>query len=106
MSNISQTINEQIAANPIVLYMKGSKIFPQCGFSAQVAHILHDLNVDFLDVNVLENPEIRQELPKISGWPTFPQLYINGELIGGCDIVTELYQEHKLQDLLKQAKSS
>ena len=96
-------IKAQIETNPMILYMKGTPQFPQCGFSGQVVHILNLLNAKFAYVNVLENPDIRQMLPKYADWPTFPQLYINGELIGGCDIVTELYEQGELQKLLSDA---
>jgi len=91
-----ERIKRQIAENSVLLYMKGSPDFPMCGFSAQVARILNELNTKFAYVNILENPDIRATLPKYANWPTFPQLYIEGELIGGCDIVTEM---HKLGEL-------
>jgi monothiol glutaredoxin len=99
--SIEQTIRDQIANNPILLYMKGTPDFPQCGFSGQAVQILRALGVkDFASVNVLENPEIRATLPKIANWPTFPQLYIQGELVGGADIMMELYQSGELKKLL------
>jgi monothiol glutaredoxin len=98
---IEATIREQIANNPILLYMKGSPDFPQCGFSGQAVQILRGCGIkDFAHVNILENPEIRATLPKIANWPTFPQLYIKGELIGGADIMMELYQSGELKKLL------
>lgn len=100
-----ELIKEQIDTNPVLLYMKGTPQFPMCGFSARVVQILKELDTDFHHVNVLENPDIRQELPKYAKWPTFPQLYIQGELIGGCDIITEMYQDDELQPLLKKAAS-
>lgn len=99
--NTVDIIKEQIAQNPVLLYMKGNPLFPQCGFSSQVVHILKELGVKFESVNVLENPDIRAELPKHANWPTFPQLYVQGELIGGCDIVTQLYQSGELKETLK-----
>lgn len=96
-------IKNQIESNPVLLYMKGNPQFPMCGFSSQVAQILSALKARYAYVNVLENPDIRQALPKYANWPTFPQLYINGELVGGCDIVTELYQNHELSSLLQGA---
>ena len=102
MSDISQRIQETISNNDVVLYMKGTKDFPQCGFSAMVVQILKNLNVDFLDVDVLRDPEIRQGIKDFSDWPTIPQLYIKGEFIGGCDIVKEMFQSGELQELLKK----
>jgi len=104
MSSIDQLLKQQILQNDVILYMKGTPQFPMCGFSARVAKILLSLNTKFKYVNILENPEIRAELPKVSNWPTFPQLYVNGELIGGCDIVSELFENNELQPLLSEAK--
>lgn len=101
MSEIFEKIQETIAQNDVVLYMKGSKDFPQCGFSAAVSHVLKTLNVDFLDVDVLRDPEIRQGIKEFSDWPTIPQLYVKGEFIGGCDIVREMFQSGELQELFK-----
>ena len=101
MSDILNEIKNTIENNKVVLYMKGSKDFPQCGFSAVVVKILNDHNVDFLDVNVLSDPEIRQGIKEFSDWPTIPQLYINAEFIGGCDIVKEMSQSGELAELLK-----
>jgi len=101
MSDTLQKIQETISSNDVVLYMKGSKDFPQCGFSATVAHILKQLNVNFFDVDVLRDPEIRQGIKEFADWPTIPQLYIKGEFIGGCDIVKEMFQANELQELLK-----
>lgn len=101
MSDISQKIQETITNNDVVLYLKGTKDFPQCGFSAVVVQILKNLEVDFLDVNVLSDPEIRQGIKDFSDWPTIPQLYVKGEFIGGCDIVKEMFQSGELQELLK-----
>ena len=89
-------IQEQIAQNPILLYMKGTPQFPQCGFSGQVVHILKRCGAEFKHVNILEDQEVRSALPGYSKWPTFPQLYVKGELVGGCDIVTELYESGSL----------
>lgn len=97
-------IKEQISSNPILLYMKGAPDFPQCGFSAQVVNILKEYDVKFAYIDILENPDIRQTLPKVANWPTFPQLYVSGELIGGCDIVTGLHEDGKLQAILDKAK--
>lgn len=96
-------IKQQIEGNPCLLYMKGSPSFPQCGFSGQVVHILKLCKAQFAYVNVLENPDIRQTLPTYANWPTFPQLYLNGELLGGCDIVTEMFEKGELQTMLTDA---
>lgn len=96
-------IKQQIADHPLILYMKGTPLFPQCGFSGQVVHILKECKAKFAYVNILENLDIRQELPAYANWPTFPQLYLNGELIGGCDIITELFQSKELQEMLEKA---
>jgi monothiol glutaredoxin len=101
MSDIITEIKNTIESNKVVLYMKGNKDFPQCGFSATVVKILNDHNVNFLDVNVLSDPEIRQGIKEFSDWPTIPQLYINAEFIGGCDIVKEMSQSGELAELLK-----
>lgn len=104
MDNIFAEIKKTIEENKVVLYMKGSKDFPQCGFSATVVQILRNLNVNFLDINVLTNPEIREGIKQFSDWPTIPQLYIDGEFIGGCDIVKDMFQTEELQQLLKDKK--
>ena len=101
--DILETIKEQIAANPILLYMKGSPNAPQCGFSAQTVQCLMACNERFAYVDILSNPEIRAKLPEYSNWPTFPQLYVEGELVGGCDIITEMYQSGELAPLVKEA---
>lgn len=93
-------IDTIVQNNPVVLFMKGTKDFPQCGFSAAVVHILDNLNIDFIDINVLEDDAIRQGIKKYSDWATIPQLYIKGEFIGGCDIVKELYASNQLQEQL------
>lgn len=98
-----ERIKQQIEKNPLLLYMKGTPQFPQCGFSGQVVHILRLCKAKFAYVNILENPDIRQTLPMYANWPTFPQLYLNGELIGGCDIVTELFEQGELQKQLTTA---
>ncbi|MGI9325044.1 MAG: Grx4 family monothiol glutaredoxin [Pseudomonadales bacterium] len=94
-------IKEQIGDNPILLYMKGSPQAPQCGFSAQTVHHLIQCGERFAYVDILSNPEIRAELPGYANWPTFPQLYVDGELVGGCDIVTEMHESGELQTLIK-----
>ena len=97
-----ELIKEQVTKNKVVLYMKGTPDFPQCGFSANAVGILKECGVkEMFTVNVLENPEIRQGIKEYANWPTIPQLYINGEFIGGSDIVTEMYQSGELQTMLK-----
>jgi len=103
MADVMDTIREQIQGNDIILYMKGSPDAPQCGFSARTVQCLMDCGERFAFVDVLSNPEIRANLPKYGNWPTFPQLWVKGELIGGCDIVTEMYQKGELQPLIKEA---
>lgn len=98
-------IKRQIGNNTVLLYMKGSPDFPMCGFSGRVIQILDALKTKYAYVNILENPEIRAILPSYAKWPTFPQLYIQGELIGGCDIVSELHQKGELKALLENAQS-
>lgn len=100
--DIIDTIKEQIASNPILVYMKGSPNQPQCGFSARTVEALMGCGERFAYVDILTNPEIRAALPKYANWPTFPQLWVDGELVGGCDIVTEMYQNGELQTLLKE----
>ena len=96
------TINKQVTGNKVVLYMKGSPDFPQCGFSARAVQVLRACGVDeFFSVDVLQEPEIRQGIKDYANWPTIPQLYVNGEFVGGSDIVTEMYQSGELQKLLK-----
>ena len=95
------TIKQQVTSHPVALYMKGTPQFPQCGFSATVVQILYACGVkDFFSVNVLEEPEIRQGIKEYANWPTIPQLYVNGEFVGGCDILREMYQSGELQKLL------
>lgn len=102
--SVQDTIREQVTGHKVVLYMKGSPQFPQCGFSANAVNILKACGVnEFLSVDVLENPDIRQGIKEYANWPTIPQLYVNGEFVGGSDIVTEMYQRGELQNLLKTA---
>lgn len=103
--DINETIKQQIADNTIILYMKGSPKLPQCGFSSQASQVLMAVGEKFAYVDILANPEIRANLPKISNWPTFPQLFVKGELVGGCDIMMEMYQSGQLQTLLKEASA-
>lgn len=97
-----QLIKEQVTGNPVVLYMKGTPQFPQCGFSATAVQILKACGVNkFYSVNVLENPEIRQGIKDFANWPTIPQLYVKGEFVGGCDIMREMFQAGELQQMLE-----
>ncbi|QXK91711.1 Grx4 family monothiol glutaredoxin [Neoehrlichia mikurensis] len=100
-SNIISKIQHDIENNDIVLYMKGTSEFPQCGFSGLVVSILQKMNLTFKSINVLEDPELRTAIKQFTKWPTIPQLYIKGEFIGGCDIVREMYQSGELQELIK-----
>ena len=103
MADVMDSIREQIQSNSIILFMKGSPDAPQCGFSARTVQCLMDCGERFAFVDVLSNPEVRANLPKYGNWPTFPQLWVKGELIGGCDIVTEMYAKGELQPLIKDA---
>lgn len=98
MDRIKQTVESQ----PIVLFMKGTPQFPMCGFSSRVVQALKAVGAEFGSVNVLEDPEVRAGLPRYSDWPTFPQLFINGELIGGCDITLELYEKGELAQMVAE----
>ena len=95
--DVNKRIEQQLKDNPVLLYMKGTPDFPQCGFSGQVVAVMKACAQNFAYVNILEDPDIREGLKAYSNWPTFPQLYVNGELIGGCDIVVEMYQSGELQ---------
>ena len=97
---LSEQIKNDIEKNPIILYMKGTKDMPMCGFSNQVVQILNHYGIEYKDVNILEDPEIRIRLSEQSGWPTIPQLFVNGKLIGGADITMELHQNGELLDIL------
>ncbi len=101
MSNVNERIDALLNENPVVLFMKGNQNFPMCGFSARACSILQDLGVNFKDVNVLEDEEIRNGIKVYGNWPTIPQLYINKKLVGGSDIMMEMYQSGELQDLMK-----
>lgn len=96
-------IKEQVTANPIIIYMKGTPKMPQCGFSSRAAQALQACGVPFAYVNVLEDKEVFENLPRFANWPTFPQIYVKGELIGGCDITLELYQKGELKQILEQS---
>jgi monothiol glutaredoxin len=101
MSDTLAQIEQTIKSNDLVLYMKGTKKIPQCGFSATVVQILERCGVDFKDVNVLADPAVRDGIKQYASWPTIPQLYVKGEFVGGCDIVREMYESGELQALLK-----
>jgi len=103
MSDVQQTIAQQIQDNKILIYMKGTPAFPQCGFSAAVVDVFNRLGVPYQTVNVLDNPEIRDGIKVFSNWPTIPQIYIDGKFIGGCDIVREMYARGELQPLVQAA---
>ncbi len=105
MSDISSIIKEQIASHKVVLYMKGTAEFPQCGFSGRAVKILSEIGVnEFFTVNVLENDAIRQGIKEYSHWPTIPQLYINGEFIGGSDIMLDMYESGELKELVQKIR--
>jgi monothiol glutaredoxin len=102
MSNAAHdAIKTTVETNDIVLFMKGTPVFPQCGFSSVVARVLDHLQVDFASVNVLEDADIRQGIKEYSNWPTIPQLYVKGEFVGGCDIIKEMFETGELQTYLK-----
>lgn len=101
--DIEAVIKKQIADNSVLLYMKGTPQFPQCGFSARVVEAMVQVGKPFAYVNILENPEIRSTLPRMANWPTFPQLWVKGELIGGCDIVMDMVQKGELAPLINEA---
>jgi monothiol glutaredoxin len=97
-----EKIKKQIAENPIIIYMKGSPKLPSCGFSAQASQALMQCGEPFAYVDILQNPDIRAELPAYAQWPTFPQLWVDGELVGGCDIIMEMFQKGELQPLISE----
>ncbi|WP_446808060.1 Grx4 family monothiol glutaredoxin [Methylomonas sp. 2BW1-5-20] len=98
-----ERIQAQLTGNPVVLYMKGTPDFPQCGFSSRVVQVLEACNAAYAHVNIFDDPELREALKAYSNWPTYPQLYVQGELIGGCDIVLDLYSKGELTTLLAGA---
>ncbi len=100
-TSISERIQQEISSADVVLYMKGSPVFPQCGFSAAVVQILSMLEVKFKGIDVLTDPSLRDGIKQFSDWPTIPQLYVKGEFVGGCDIVREMYEAGELADLLR-----
>ncbi len=101
--DVNERIKKTVEENPVVLFMKGTPDFPQCGFSMRTVQALKACNVDFAYVDVLAEPDVRANLPVISNWPTFPQVFVNGELIGGCDIVLDMFQKGELQTMIKDA---
>ena len=103
MMDVLERIGEQVKNNPVVIYMKGTPQFPQCGFSMRAAQALQQCEVPFAYVNVLQDPEIFEHLPRFADWPTFPQIYIDGELVGGCDITLELHASGELKTMMEQA---
>src|ERR1700674_4130241 len=100
--SVAERIADDVKSNDVVLFMKGTPVFPQCGFSAAVVQILPDLGVKFKSFDVLKYPELRQGVKKFSNWPTFPQLYVKGEFVGGCDIIREMHASNELEDTLKK----
>ena len=100
MTTTAERIQSEISENPVMLYMKGTAMFPQCGFSARVVQILNHLEVPFKTANVLEDADLRDGIKGFSNWPTIPQLYVKGEFVGGCDIVTEMFQSGELATML------
>ncbi|MGD9842399.1 MAG: Grx4 family monothiol glutaredoxin [Steroidobacteraceae bacterium] len=103
--DVTERIKSQLSSNPVLLYMKGTPDFPQCGFSATVVKALNAVDAKFESVNIFEEPELREALKTYSNWPTYPQLYVKGELIGGCDIVVEMYNSGELQKVISSATS-
>ncbi|HEY1613598.1 MAG TPA: Grx4 family monothiol glutaredoxin [Rhizomicrobium sp.] len=100
--SVAEQIASDITSNDVVLFMKGTPVFPQCGFSAAVVQILTDLGVKFKSFDVLKDPELRQGIKAFSNWPTIPQLYVKGEFVGGCDIIREMYESDELAPLFKE----
>jgi monothiol glutaredoxin len=101
-ATVTDRIKNDVASNDVVLFMKGSPVFPQCGFSAAVVQVLTHLGVKFKGIDVLQDPSIRQGIKEFSNWPTIPQLYVKGEFVGGCDIVREMFETGELQQLLQE----
>ncbi|MBK1648442.1 Grx4 family monothiol glutaredoxin [Rhabdochromatium marinum] len=101
--DVLERIDQQVKGHPVVIYMKGTPQFPQCGFSMRAAQALTESGVPFAHVNVLQDPEIFEHLPRYADWPTFPQIYVDGELIGGCDITLELHASGELKTMLEAA---
>ncbi len=106
VSSIKDQIREAVEKAPILLFMKGTPTFPQCGFSAQTVQILTGYGIEFKTVDVLSNPAVRDGIKEFSDWPTIPQLYVNGEFVGGCDIITEMHESNELAPLLEKARET
>lgn len=104
--DVMERIKQQVTENPVIIYMKGSPDFPQCGFSARTTRALNACGVEYAYVNVYEDEEVYRALPKFANWPTFPQVYVKGELLGGCDITLDLFQSGELQKMLQEAVES
>ncbi len=104
--DINERIKDQLENNQVLLYMKGTPDFPQCGFSGQTVAALKSIGQPFAYINIFEDPEIREGLKTYSNWPTFPQLYVNGELVGGCDIVVEMFQSGELKELMAESPAA
>lgn len=102
--DVIERIKSQLTGHPVLLYMKGTPDFPQCGFSATAVKALKAAGANFDTVNIFEEPELREALKQYSNWPTYPQLYVKGELVGGCDIIVEMYNSGELQKLVAEAK--
>jgi monothiol glutaredoxin len=101
--DVNDRIRKELAAAPVVLFMKGTPDFPQCGFSAQAVSALRHLGAQFHYINIFDEPELREALKRYSNWPTYPQLYVKGELLGGCDIAMEMYRNGELKQVLESA---
>ncbi|MBT4299763.1 MAG: Grx4 family monothiol glutaredoxin [Gammaproteobacteria bacterium] len=104
--DVLERIDQQVKNNPVVIYMKGTPQFPVCGFSSRTSAALQQTGVEFAYVNIMDDPEIFENLPRYADWPTFPQVYVGGELIGGCDITLELYEKGELQSMMEKAVGS
>jgi len=102
---VVERIKSQLSSHPVLLFMKGTPDFPQCGFSATAVKALNAVGAKFDTVNIFEDPELREALKQYSNWPTYPQLYVNGELLGGCDIIVEMYKSGELQKVVTEAKA-
>jgi monothiol glutaredoxin len=102
--DVVERIKTQLSSHPVMLYMKGTPDFPQCGFSATAVKALNAVGAKFESVNIFEDPELREALKQYSNWPTYPQLYVKGELLGGCDIIVEMYKSGELQKVVSEAK--
>jgi len=100
--SVSETIQDYVNANDVVLFMKGTPVFPQCGFSSTVSQVLQHVGVKYESFNVLEDPEMREGIKVFSDWPTIPQLYVKGEFVGGCDIIREMFESGELQQLMTE----